>query len=157
MEMSDGDEILFVEAKSHSGNGRWRFNNIDEKQLEKDEYSVKSMYHLKIKSRKGKSAYRCYLGDCFHSTFFETCTDSSCTSYGCEGCGEGEKRSMNNVEWPHFIGMEMIGSPFSLKEWKRLSRGGLHKRLGENGSKPWTPAELSRDEFGQLKGQITNK
>ena len=64
---------------------------------------------------------------------------------------------MNNVEWPHFIQMEMIGSPFFLEEWKRLSRGGLHKRLGENGSKPFTPAELSRDEFGRLKGQITNK
>jgi hypothetical protein len=157
MEMSDGDEVMFVEAKSHSGQGRWRFKNIDEKQLEKDEYSVKSMYHLKIISRKGKSAYRCYLGDCFHSTFFETCTNSSCTSNGCEGCGGGEKRSMNNVEWPHFIEMEIIGSPFFLEEWKRLSRGGLHKRLGENGSKPFTPAELSRDEFGRLKGQITNK
>ena len=62
---------------------------------------------------------------------------------------------MNNVEWPHFIEMKMLNS-IELDSWKTLSRGSLGRRLGENGSKPFTPAELTRDEFATLRAQIEN-
>ena len=63
---------------------------------------------------------------------------------------------MNNVEWPHFIHMTEIGTPYVLDKWKTLTRGNLHRRLGDTGSNPFTPAELSSLEFSELKGKISN-
>lgn len=155
MKMSNGDEILFVHAKPLSGGGRWGNADLSDKQLSKLEYKVKEIYHLQIVSAPARSAYRCHLGEGSHSTFFEKCTDEGCKDFGCSGCNGGERRSMNNVEWPHFIEMKMLNS-IELDSWKTLSRGSLGRRLGENGSKPYTPAELTRDEFATLRAQIEN-
>jgi len=158
MKMKEGDEIMFLEAKSvASGRGRWgnKVSGKDgsDKQLEKLPYQVKGMYHLSIQSRTGKSGYHCHLGDDEISTFFEDCTNN-CKHFGCNGCGRGVKRSMNNVQWPHFVRMKIIGSIHEPKEWKELLRGKLGRRLGSCGSAPNTPAELTDDEFNGLRGKI---
>ncbi len=160
MRMSDGDEILFIDAKSphpRYGNGRWG-NKIDnkmasDKQLEKAPFDVKSLYRLQIVSSVGRSAYHCHLGDDGHSNFFEDCT-ANCKNFGCNGCGKGLKRSMNNLKWPHFVMMKLLGDPYEPTDYKTLLRGKLGRRLGECASGWNTPAELTEEEFTGLIGQI---
>jgi len=160
MKMRAGDEILFIEAKSphpRFGNGRWG-NLIDrkkatDKRLEKAPFDVKSMYHLQIVSPLTRSAYHCHLGNDDFSNFFEDCT-ANCKTFGCDGCGKGRIRSMNNVKWPHFVKMELIGSPHEPSDYKTLLRGKLGRRLGACASGWNTPAELTDDEFTGLMGQI---
>lgn len=160
MKMSDGDEILFIDAKSphpRYGKGRWG-NNIDrktasDKELEKAPFDVKSMYHLRIVSHSSRSAYHCHLGDDEYSNFFENCT-AGCEIFGCNGCGKGVKRSMNNVIWPHFVKMRLLGGVHEPSDYKTLLRGKLGRRLGECASSPYTPAELTEEEFTGLMGQI---
>ena len=160
MKMNDGDEILFIDAKSsHRRYGRNRWGNkvdrkpASDKELERAPFDVKSMYRLKIVSSGKRSAYHCHLGDDEYSNFFEDCT-ADCKKFGCNGCGKGKKRSMNNVKWPHFVKMRLLGDAHEPSDYKTLMRGKLGRRLGECASSPYTPAELTEEEFTGLMGQI---